>query len=78
MKLIELDMSKAEKHMHPDIKVGTKHWYLVKVFNEFWAGHFNEVWFGLNFRPWHNPVGIQFDAPGYNASEWEGIWEIVE
>lgn len=76
VKLVELDMSRADKHTHPDIIVGE--WYLVKIHNQYWAGRFNKVWFGLNFRPWANPVGIQFDAPGTNSSMWEGIWRIVE
>ena len=70
-----LDLSKAEKHFHPDVDLNKK--YLVKIAGEWYFGGFKKVWFGLNFSPWKNGmVGIQFDAPGFNSSGWERIIEI--
>lgn len=75
IKLVPLDMNLSNEHKHPQIKTdGTQ--YLVKVKGQYFAGCFDEVWFGLNFSGWYAP--LQFDAPGTNKSKWEQIWEIVE
>jgi hypothetical protein len=74
MKLIELDMSKADKHYHPDIKMDT--YYLIKNGGIFYAGVFQSVWYGYSFRS--GIMHRQFDAPGSNSSAWQGVWEIVE
>ena len=68
-----LDLSKADKHNHPDIVVGKE--YLVRIDKRWFLGTFTEQWYGLNFGPWMNMVGIQFDAPGSNGSRWEAICE---
>lgn len=73
--LIPLDMSLAQKHEHPDIQKGKK--YLCLIGNEYFAGRFSRVWFGWTFRGWYNPH-LQFDAPGFNSSRWQQIWEIKE
>jgi hypothetical protein len=73
--LKNIDLSKSHKHEHPDINID-KH-YIVKINGEWFLGMFNKQWFGLNFAPWINgQVGIQFDAPGFNCSNWEKVIEI--
>ena len=70
--LREIDLSRGERHRHPDILVGRV--YMVKVSGGWHLGRFSKQWFGLNFSPWGN-AGLQFDAPGYNLSRWERIIE---
>ena len=75
MKLKRIDLTRGEGHNHPDIKTdGTP--YLTKYDGYFYAGTFDEEWFGLTFEGWHSP--LQFDAPDTNYSEWTDLWEIVE
>lgn len=71
-KLMPLDMSKSDKHEHPDIKVKKR--YLCKIGSEYFCGYFSRVWFGWSFDGWYNH--LQFDAPGWNSSDWVQIWEI--
>lgn len=61
-------------HFHPDIT--TKDTYLVLIGKRFFCGKFNLQWYGYNFDGWINSVGLQLDAPGTNASEWQQIWKI--
>lgn len=70
--LIPLDMSLSSEHDHPQIKAGQK--YLCLINNQYFAGEFNKHWYGWHFDGWH--YGLQFDAPGTNASQWQAIWEI--
>jgi hypothetical protein len=78
IRLREIDLSKAVEHSHPDIKVGYQHHYLALIRGDYHAGSFSKQWYGLNFDGWsYNPAGLQFDAPGWNASGWQRLWEIV-
>lgn len=70
MRLKKIDLRKAKEHNHPDIKVGKTN-YLAKIGGELVVGQFTCQWYGLSLD------NVQFDAPGYNSSEWEGLWEIV-
>lgn len=69
----EIDLSKAVKHEHPDIS--TEKHYLVKIHGGWFFGRFTRQWFGLNFTNWGN-AGAQFDAPGWNSSTWEYVFEV--
>lgn len=73
MKLIPIDITKADKHECPGVKTdGTE--YLCVINGKCFAGTFNRQHYGLNFRGWY--YGLQFDAPGTNASSWQAIYEI--
>ena len=72
IELIELDMSKAREHEHPDISADKE--YLILYDDDLFVGTFNRVWFGWNFNGWHAP--LQLDEPGTNKSDWQQIWEI--
>jgi len=74
-RLVPVDLSKAEESECPGIKTGRTQ-YLCLIGGEFFAGTFNRQWYGLNFEGWHD-VGLQFDAPGTNASRWQAVWEIL-
>ena len=75
--LQEIDLSKAREHEHPEIERGQD--YLALIDDEFHAGRFSRQWYGWNFDGWsHNPAGLQFDAPGWNASGWQRLWKIVK
>jgi len=82
IELVELDLTKTggngqyATQCHPDIKPGIQ--YLCLIGGTYFAGNFQEVWYGLNFLGWDNEVGLQYDAPGTNSSRWERIWEIRE
>lgn len=73
IELIKLDMSKAKECEHPDISKNKE--YLILYDGRFYAGTFSRQWYGWNFNGVYN-AGVQFDAPGYNCSDWEQIWEI--
>jgi len=61
---------------HPDIKTdGTM--YFIKWDGRYFTGTFHMQWYGLNFSGVYD-AGVQFDAPGFNSSKWEAIWEIIE
>jgi hypothetical protein len=76
IKLKSLDMTKSDKHNHPDLN--TKDTFLCLIGGEFFVGKFTKQWYGFNFMGWiGNPnAGLQFDAPGTNCSRWEQIWKI--
>lgn len=73
--LIEVDLSRAVEHECPGIILGAP--YLAKIGGRYWAGHFCREWYGLRFHGWYGR-GLQFDAPGFNSSDWEGVWLIEE
>lgn len=75
MKLKKINLSKGDGHNHPDIKCG-KVKYLAKINGELFTGSFTREWYGLNFDGWHD-IGIQFDTPGTNGSDWEALWRIM-
>ena len=70
----EIDLTKAERHEHPDIIANEKQ-YLVKIYGGWHFGRFSRQWYGLSFNNWGN-AGCQFDAPGWNSSGWERVIEI--
>jgi len=75
-----IDLTKAIEHECPSVRCdGTV--YLAK-FNSYGyaVGSFSREWYGLNFSgsPVGNWNGVQFDAPGWNSSSWEYLWEIVD
>lgn len=83
MKLKKIDLRKcvpARKEdsesgwTHPDISL--RKWYLVKNAGQFAAGQFEREWYGLNFNGFYD-AGLQFDKPGHNGSDIQGVWEIV-
>ena len=67
-------MSLAEKHDHPEIKVGRQ--YLCRIGGKWFMGRFNKLWYGLNFDGWYAAAGLQFNAPGWNCSSWERVFEM--
>jgi hypothetical protein len=74
---VELDLTKGEKHFHPDIKTdGTG--YMCMIGGRWFYGNFDMQWYGLNFNGWINPyAGLQYDKPGWNASRWERVIEVT-
>lgn len=76
-KFIPIDLSKSDKHEHPDIRTdGTL--YLAKHDGEWIIGTFDRQWYGLNFNWfWSCVAGLQFDAPGFNSSRWQELYEMV-
>lgn len=76
MKLKKINLKKSDGHNHPYIRTDGSY-YLVKIHGALFVGNFSSQWYGLCF---HGGVGrmIQFDAPGTNASQWQGIWEVME
>lgn len=73
--LVPVDLSLAEKHELPGIDKD-KH-YLVRRNGHLYFGKFQRVWFGWNFQCGFGASGgFQFDAPGYNHSTWEAVWEL--
>ena len=74
MKLIPISLRCAERHECKNIKPGRTR-YLCKIDGEYFVGRFQREWFGLHFDGWCG-CGIQFDAPGYNSSDWERVWRI--
>lgn len=75
--LKKIDLSKASKHECPSIKIGATE-YLAIINKELYFGSFSKEWYGLNFDCDYGVSGIQFDAPGYNSSEWQELYEIVK
>lgn len=73
-RLTPIDLSFAEGHECPGLIPGRL--YLVKFSDDpqLYCGTFTRQWYGLNFGPWINGVGRQFDAPGYNHSRWQAVW----
>lgn len=81
MKLKKINLKKCTEHpeeggftMHPDIS--TRKWYLAKHAGNYAAGKFEMEWYGLNFDGFYD-AGLQFDKPGTNGSDWQGLWEII-
>ena len=77
MRLVEIDLSKGDKHEHPDLKEdGT--YYLVDWDGQLLIGRFGRQWYGLVFRWFWGATSLQFDAPGSNHSSWRKVWELVD
>ncbi len=72
MKLKKISLKKAVESECPTIKVGTRYTYLCKIDGEWFVGSFDRQWYGLNF------THCQFDAPGYNSSGWEEVYQLVK
>ena len=72
--LREIDLSRADRGDHPDIKTDET-MYLACIAGVWFFGPFSRQWYGLNFTRWGN-TGCQFDAPGTNASRWERVIEV--
>ena len=74
-RLTRVSLKNARKHDCPDVSLRKR--YLVKIEDDFYVGHFEREWYGLNFvgSGW-SEVSIQFDAPGENSSGWQGVWEL--
>lgn len=77
LSLKSVDLTKAKEHECPGIKEDDDTTYLVRIDGNYYIGSFYRMWYGLNFSG-GSPTGVQFDAPGWNSSTWEGVWEIVE
>ena len=74
-RLIPLDMSKAKEHELPGLD--TKKTYLCLIGGTYFVGQFNRQWYGWFFDGWiQGTIGLQFDAPGWNRSSWQQIWEL--
>ena len=73
-KLIQVDLRRAHAHDHPDVK--TSKTYLAKIDGSYYLGEFSREHYGLSFDDDWGTSGHQFDAPGYNGSKWEGLWEL--
>lgn len=75
-RLERINLRKADRHEHPDIKVGSRYLYLARWGGNYYLGSFSRQHYGLNFDCDFGFSGLQFDAPGYNASLWEGLWRV--
>lgn len=79
--LEEVDLTQADKHECPGInEAGPERdgdWYLAFVCGEFMVGKFSRQHYGLNFDCDWGASGVQFDAPGSNASSWMALWRIA-
>jgi len=77
MKLKYIDLLKGEKHNHPDIVFDK--FYLAKIRDCWSCGKFSKQHYGLNFgNGFGASRGQQFDAPGYNCSKWQELYEILD
>jgi hypothetical protein len=76
IKLKPIDFSKATGHECPGVKTGKTRYLAVLQGNEMAIGSFSRQWYGLNFEGFYG-AGLQFDAPGTNASRWKALFEIV-
>ena len=77
MRLIEVDLTKAYRHTHPDVKLKT--WYLALYGSIYLCGKFEESWYGLWLKCNYGMSGhLQFDAPDVESSLWRGLWEISD
>lgn len=70
--LVPIDLSKGREHEHPDFD--RKKTYLIKHGGHWYIGSPGRVWFGWTFHVGSH--SLQFDAPGYNSSRWEYVYEI--
>jgi len=76
-RLVAIDLSKGDGHQHPDITAVGQ--YLALIGGSYHCGRFVRVWFGWSFDCGFGASGsIQFDAPGSNASRWQGLWRIED
>jgi len=75
VKLKEIDLSKANEHEHPDIVLEKE--YLVNWNGHYIIGKFFRVSYGLCFVWFWGMNTLQFDAPGFNSSNWRKVWEIT-
>lgn len=75
--LVPIDLGKADRHDHPDIKTdGT--WYLVQYDGSFHAGLFEREFDDLTLHLGGEEYeAIYFNAPGWNNSKWEAVWELL-
>ncbi len=71
--LLEIDLSQTTNHGGAGLEAGAT--YLVLHGNRFYAGTFEQQWYGLNFQGIY-AVGAQYDPPGTNRSLWQRIWKI--
>lgn len=80
MRLVKVNLKNAQEHRCPNIKVGTRYTYLCKIGGQWGIGSFSREWYGLNFYSdnFSGGNGIQFDAPGFNSSEWEEVYQIKD
>lgn len=74
--LDEIDLSLAKEHDCPGIN--SEDWFLAYVMGRFLVGTFSKQHYGWNFDCGWGASGVQFDAPGYNASSWARLWRISE
>lgn len=72
--LVPVDLSLAEQHEHPLIRTGQD--YLYKVHGHWYVGQAHRQRYGWNFSGWAGGNTIQFDAPGWNSSSWERLYEL--
>lgn len=70
-----IDLSLADKHECPGIN--DSDYFLAFVCNQYLVGKFSRQWYGWNFDCGWGASGVQFDAPGSNASSWKALWRIV-
>ena len=77
MNLKEIDLTKGNKHEHPDIRCDGTH-YVVDWGGHLLIGTFGRVVFGLNFSWFWGATSLQFDAPGSNYSSWRKLWEVMD
>lgn len=69
-----VDLGRARASDHPDIREGQQ--YLALIDSEYVTGEFVREHYGWSFDGGMWPAGLQFDAPGTNASPWQALWEI--
>ena len=76
IRLIAIDLSQAYQHECPGIN--DKDSFLALIDGQFFAGTFSRQWYGWNFEGWtpNSIAGLQFDAPGWNSSDWQALWRI--
>jgi hypothetical protein len=75
LKLKHVGLAEASGHKHPKV-IPEKKYYLALINGLLYFGVFTKQWYGLNFDDGWGCSGHQFDAPGYNSSQWQDLWEI--
>ena len=73
--LVPIDLSKGKRHEHPDIELNKT--YMALHSGHLLTGCFRRVHFGLTFQVYYGN-NYQFDAPGYNYSRWQALWEVKD
>ena len=76
MRLERISLRGARRSELPG--VNTRSTYLVKYAGNLYLGKFTRQWYGLNFNCDFGASGMQFNAPGYNLSRWQGVWRVVQ